>query len=198
MYSQNEISNRTNLEQINILIVDDNLTICQTIRKRVAKLPYNFTIVMSGKQAITALEKRLLSYPNKLPFDLIFMDKNMPELDGIETTTQIQNRLLRQKLPKIPIISISNEVISKEICDALKIVEQIGKNFTMQIVTNIVNQYVQPSPTAQEQHKENLTANYLNHLQFFQATNEILCTQLDSLQLNDPALSETIIPFPKS
>lgn len=68
-----------------ILIVDDEL-ILLNIMKQVLQSKY---LVTTANSAIDALKEIEQAQP---PFDLIFCDLNMPDLDGIELFKQIAER----------------------------------------------------------------------------------------------------------
>ncbi|MDB4902750.1 MAG: hypothetical protein JWQ63_2031 [Mucilaginibacter sp.] len=76
---------------MNILIAEDNLINQKLITKVVTKLGYNPQVVNNGTQVLRIIDSEM--------FDIILMDVQMPELDGLETT-----RIIRKKDMKQPII----------------------------------------------------------------------------------------------
>jgi CheY-like chemotaxis protein/HPt (histidine-containing phosphotransfer) domain-containing protein len=77
----------------NILVVDDintNLTVAQGLLK-----PYeaNVTLCRSGFEALEAIKRT--------PFDVIFMDHMMPEMDGVETSNRIREVETYENVPII-------------------------------------------------------------------------------------------------
>ena len=78
-----------------VLIVDDMKANLQLL-KYVLESSYEIILVKSGKQAISYLQTN--PYP-----DIILMDIDMPEMDGIETTKCIQQMTDR----KIPILFVT-------------------------------------------------------------------------------------------
>ncbi|MDF2434089.1 MAG: hypothetical protein JWP44_3720, partial [Mucilaginibacter sp.] len=73
---------------MSILIAEDNLINQKLITKVVTKLGYDPLIVNNGNQVLEAIETKF--------FDVILMDVQMPELDGLETTRIIRKNNLAQ------------------------------------------------------------------------------------------------------
>ncbi|MBF0228132.1 MAG: response regulator [Desulfamplus sp.] len=75
------IDSKSNIPSLNILLVEDQFFNQQLM---IAMLPmHNLKVAGNGKEAITILEKE--------KFDLIFMDIQMPLMDGFEATTIIRD-----------------------------------------------------------------------------------------------------------
>ena len=72
----------SSFEARNILIVDDNKTNLLILSRFLAKLNQNVTKASSGKEALETLSKH--------SFDIVYMDCQMPELDGFETVSLIR------------------------------------------------------------------------------------------------------------
>ncbi len=69
-------------QKANILIVDDNISMCKTMAFILRRHSYDVTIAASGPEALEKVKQR--------PFDIIFMDIRMPVMNGIETYRQIK------------------------------------------------------------------------------------------------------------
>ena len=86
----------------NILIAEDNETNQMLISIMLEERGINYEVVNNGQEALD----RLIGSDE---FDLVFMDINMPILDGIEATKQ-----LRAKGYQKPIVSLSANVIESD------------------------------------------------------------------------------------
>jgi len=73
---------------MNILIAEDNLINQKLITKIITRLGYQPQVVINGAQVLEIIKKE--------SFDIILMDVQMPELDGLETTRIIRKTDTRQ------------------------------------------------------------------------------------------------------
>ncbi len=79
-------------EKPHVLVVDDFSMALKTMKVQLEG-EYQVTLAVSGKQALAFLEKHRP--------DLIFMDVEMPEMDGIETVQKIKENPLWKEIPII-------------------------------------------------------------------------------------------------
>lgn len=92
-----------------ILIAEDNAVNAEVARGMLVSFGYTVDCVMNGRLAVEALEK--------IPYDLILMDGQMPEMDGIEATRHIREREYAQKqrtgvLHHVPIIAATANIVA--------------------------------------------------------------------------------------
>lgn len=74
------------MQDCNVLIVDNNKIRRKLLASFLRELDCTFTEVVNGKEAIEMLTHNT--------FDIIFIDINLPVINGIETT-----KIIRKKLP---------------------------------------------------------------------------------------------------
>ena len=67
--------------------MEDNIVNQKVAQRLLRRLGYRADIAANGREAIAALQTR--------SYDVLFMDLHMPEMDGLEAT-----RIIRQKLPR--------------------------------------------------------------------------------------------------
>jgi PAS domain S-box-containing protein len=64
-----------------IIIVDDNVSLCKTLKMILGKEGYNVTVAYSGQEAID--QARLI------PFDLALLDVRLPDIDGTDLISEL-------------------------------------------------------------------------------------------------------------
>jgi CheY-like chemotaxis protein len=114
-----------------ILVAEDNDINAMIVCDMLKKLGHTVIVVSNGKIALAAALKR--------NFDLILMDIQMPEMDGMESTMAIRNAGV-----KTPIVGLSANVLEQ---DKLKAVQAgmndyLHKPIIFETLAESVNQWV--------------------------------------------------------
>ncbi|MDQ7062829.1 MAG: response regulator [candidate division KSB1 bacterium] len=119
---------------LKILLAEDNPVNQKLATRLLQKLGHQVVVVNNGKEAIKELEKQ--------EFDLVLMDVQMPEMDGLEAT-----RLVRQKEAKtgqhIPIIALTAHAMKgdRERCLAAGMDDYLSKPIQVRNLEILLNRY---------------------------------------------------------
>ncbi len=84
-----------------LLLVDDIHTNRLLNSKQLESMGFQVTTASSGKEALKLLESREIS------FDVVFMDLDMPEMDGFETTRRLKEIPAFKSLPVVALTALS-------------------------------------------------------------------------------------------
>ena len=128
---------RTNmLFNAHILVVEDNLTNKLVTRGMLENLGINIDVANNGQEAIAALEKS--------SYDLVFMDCQMPIMDGYESSRIIRNSNSEVKSHTIPIIAMTANAMKgdKEKCLAAGMNDYLSKPVDPTKLGRILNQWL--------------------------------------------------------
>jgi PAS domain S-box-containing protein len=125
-------SNLPKLEGVRILVAEDNDVNQVIIKAMLQPTKANVTVVPNGKEAVDECQ-------NIQP-DLIFMDIQMPVMDGVEACTRI-----RQKCPDIPIVALTANVMPEEVTRYMEMgfTNHIGKPIDMHKLYSVLNTLVE-------------------------------------------------------
>jgi PAS domain S-box-containing protein len=83
------------------LVVDDNQMARQVLTEHLSYMSFQVTQTHSGKEAIKLVEQ---AEKNKKPFDIVFIDWKMPEMNGLETARNIHLLDIAQ-IPKLAMVT---------------------------------------------------------------------------------------------
>jgi CheY-like chemotaxis protein len=130
------------LQPIRVLVAEDNVVNQQVVRGLLKKKSMQVTLVNNGLEAVAAVNN------SQNQFDIILMDLEMPELDGIEATQAIRSGT---RAPKVPIIALTAQALrgDRERCLAAGMNAYLSKPINPELLYK----------TIAEQHRQQLRAN---------------------------------------
>jgi CheY-like chemotaxis protein/iron only hydrogenase large subunit-like protein/HPt (histidine-containing phosphotransfer) domain-containing protein len=132
---KNYIMKNGRQSQIRILLADDN-----PINQKVAigifgKLGFRPDAVGNGREVLDALKA--------IPYDVVFMDVQMPVMDGLEATRLIRREFSQILNPRIPIIAITAHAMQgdRERCIEAGMNAYIAKPMKIDEVINVLDEF---------------------------------------------------------
>ncbi|MBN1323475.1 MAG: PAS domain S-box protein [Methanotrichaceae archaeon] len=93
---------------LRILLAEDNAINQKVALKMLARMGYRADVAASGIEVLQALDRQR--------YDLILMDVQMPEMDGLETTERILSRWPKEERPQIIAMTAHALAADKERC----------------------------------------------------------------------------------
>jgi len=125
-----------NTETRRVLLVEDNILNQEVATEMLELFGFQVDVVNNGKKAIAAVRKQ--------KYNLIFMDCQMPEMDGYEATRQIRQleRYIKFSTP-VPIIAITANAMNtdSEKCKMAGMDDFLSKPFSINRLESIIQTY---------------------------------------------------------
>jgi signal transduction histidine kinase/CheY-like chemotaxis protein len=119
-------SSANNYQVRHVLVVDDNPIILTTFTRLLESTSSHGLTVSTASNGYEAIGKLIASYTSSCPVDFIFLDLDMPFIDGLKTTSEIR-RLSNSsptedrnlgRLSEVPIIGLTGEIREERFLDA--------------------------------------------------------------------------------
>ncbi|MDP4267598.1 MAG: ATP-binding protein [Bacteroidota bacterium] len=123
----------SNIIPLNILVAEDNLINQKLILKVLSKLGYKADVAGNGLEAVEAVERQ--------KYDLLFMDVQMPDMDGYEATEIIIDKFEKSQRPVIIAMTANAMQGDKEICLKAGMDDYMSKPIKLEEVKDKIMNY---------------------------------------------------------
>ena len=119
-----------------ILLAEDNITNQQVALGILRKLGLRADVVANGREALAALQN--------IPYDLVLMDVQMPEIDGVQATRAIRLAGKGTLNPNIPIVAMTAHAMQgdREKCIAAGMDDYIAKPVTPSALSALIEKWL--------------------------------------------------------
>jgi CheY-like chemotaxis protein len=117
-----------------VLVAEDNIVNQKVAARMLEKLGMRPDLAADGREAVEMF--------NLLPYDLIFMDCQMPQMDGYAAAREIRRR--EGPNPHVPIVAMTAEVLAgcREQCLAAGMDDHIAKPVKMEFLFEALRKWV--------------------------------------------------------
>lgn len=132
---QSDLS-RTSFSGIRILLAEDN-TINQLVAKSIFQnFGIDVEVAGNGAEAVELIQKE--------PFDLIFMDIQMPQMDGLTATGEIRRMEESSGQPRVPIVAMTAHALKgdRERLLAEGMDDYIAKPISIDILLEVLHRWL--------------------------------------------------------
>lgn len=118
---------------LRLLVADDNPVNLQVARTILRKLGYQADAATNGREVLSSLEKN--------DYDILFLDVQMPELDGLEVARLIHQNRPRHKRPRLIALTGAAFASDREKCLAAGMDDYIPKPIRLQDIQNALERW---------------------------------------------------------
>ncbi|MBK7996776.1 MAG: response regulator [Blastocatellia bacterium] len=122
-----------NTKPLKILLAEDNIINQKIAKKLLEKLGYSIDIVNNGIEVLQVLKEK--------QYDIILMDIQMPEMDGLTTTEEIIKTIDLKVRPKIVAMTAGAVEGDKEQCLAAGMDDYISKPINLEQLQKMLTRY---------------------------------------------------------
>jgi two-component system sensor histidine kinase/response regulator len=121
---------------VSVLVAEDNPVNREAAAEMLAVEGYQVHTVCNGREAVEAVAGQT--------FDVVFMDCQMPVMDGFTATAAIRDRERDLKLPRVPIVALTAHAIAgdRERCLAHDMDDYLSKPFRQSQLIAVVRRWV--------------------------------------------------------
>jgi CheY-like chemotaxis protein len=127
-----------------LLVVEDNPINQRVAQHMLTRLGHSVDVVQNGREALERLARER--------YDLVFMDCQMPEMDGFEATKSIRSPTSTVLEHNVPVIAMTANAFSedRERCLAVGMNDFLAKPVDRSALTQLIERWA-PAPQQQNQ-----------------------------------------------
>jgi PAS domain S-box-containing protein len=128
--------NENRRHSVRILLAEDNPTNQQVALGILGHLGFKADTAANGREALQALRS--------IPYDIVFMDIQMPEMDGFEATRAIRSGKDGVLNPKVPIIAMTAHAMKgdRESCFAAGMDDYVSKPIVPRLLAEVLEKWL--------------------------------------------------------
>jgi two-component system, sensor histidine kinase len=126
---------------VRVLLAEDNPVNIEVAGYFLEELGCHVSLVENGQQAVDAFAGGA--------FDLVLMDCQMPEMDGMAATRLVRRREQAQRLTRLPIIALTANAFNhdRDLCLAAGMDDYLSKPFTQEQLAQMVRKWIKRAPS---------------------------------------------------
>jgi len=178
----------------NILVAEDNLANQELITFILNSVGVNFDIASNGKEAVNMFKNS--------KYDIVFMDINMPIMDGIEAFRQIreyESEIAGEFISYVPIVALTANAVKgdKEKFLILGMNDYLSKPIEMDKLTGVFDKYLLKKEVLNEDEKVTFEDASIEHKKIDTVVQEVLEQEKEDND-NENTKNEPILLEPKA
>lgn len=141
---------------LNILVAEDNEVNTMVLDRMLNRLGHQVSLVKNGALAIELYRHCMGSDERWQHFDLVLMDCEMPEVDGLQATRKIRQLETEMGVNHVPIIALTAHGLSKveSQCISVGMNVVLGKPVSLENLKSAIEKTVDLTQLAQNQEKQ--------------------------------------------
>jgi PAS domain S-box-containing protein len=130
------IENLASTLPLRVLLVEDNMVNQKVALRFLERLGYKADAVDNGLKAVHAIEAK--------PYDLVFMDLQMPEMDGFTAAREIRQRLPAERQPVIIALTANALQGDRDACVAAGMDDFVSKPIKLDDIAQAIQRQFSP------------------------------------------------------
>ena len=139
------------LTKLRVLIIDDNPAACEILQEPLANIVKHVDVVASGKDAIAAVKRQ----DGSEPYDILFMDWRMPDMDGLQTSRYIKSDETLRHPPHIVLVTAFGREEVREEAERLQLdgflVKPVTRSMAVDTLVNVFCEISKDIPVSVEE-----------------------------------------------